>query len=499
VQVDADPGGQGGGQADGKQNAARAGRNRDLWAVTIGDAQYAWLKRTLEGSHARYKFLFAHHVLGTGRGAIEVADLYEWGGRDRRGTDLFHEKRPGWEMPIHQLMAKTGVTIFFQGHDHLFAHQQKDGVVYQETPNPADDTYTAFNRDAYRSGDILPNAGHLRVTVSTANVRVEYVRSYLAKDETAEHRDGEVAFSYTVKARDGEGKPGARWSMKQLPDTGQTVKYTTTRGEDADSPIDPQSFTDGGDGTVTDNVTGLMWQQTDGGEMTWENAGEYARRLRLAGHDDWRLPGAHELFSILNRGRNPALDAKYFPRSAAEYWWSADAMAGDPRRIWVTNSGGGIGPHPRNETASAGGSRRFHVRCVRGGQTGGTAPGGRFTANPDGTVTDRATKRMWQQAEAPAMTWEDALRYAGTLSRGGHSDWRLPNIKELQSLSDEELTNPSIDREAFPGARAAEYWSSTTLFSREATRAWVIDLRAGIVTYTEKTEPRLVRAVRGGK
>ena len=98
-------------------------------------------------------------------------------------------------------MVKTGVTIFFQGHDHLFAHQQKDGVTYQETPNPADDTYTAFNREAYRSGDILPNSGHLRVTVSPANVRVDYVRSFLPKDETPQQKDGEVGFSYTVSPR----------------------------------------------------------------------------------------------------------------------------------------------------------------------------------------------------------------------------------------------------------------------------------------------------------
>jgi hypothetical protein len=103
-------------------------------------------------------------------------------------------------------MVKTGVTIFFQGHDHLFARQEKDGVIYQETPNPADDTYTAFNRDAYLSGDILPNAGHLRVTVSPENVRVDYVRSYLPKDETPQHKDGEVAFSYAVKARAPQGK-----------------------------------------------------------------------------------------------------------------------------------------------------------------------------------------------------------------------------------------------------------------------------------------------------
>jgi hypothetical protein len=68
------------------------------------------------------------------------------GGKNQNGTWEFAEKRPGWRLPIHQLMVKNGVTIFFQGHDHLFARQELDGVIYQETPNPADNTYLAFNR-----------------------------------------------------------------------------------------------------------------------------------------------------------------------------------------------------------------------------------------------------------------------------------------------------------------------------------------------------------------
>jgi hypothetical protein len=137
---------------------------------------------------------------------VEVADFYEWGGKDRRGVSQFKERRPTWELPIHQLMVKTGVTVLFQGHDHLFARQEKDGIIYQETPNPADDTYTVFNKDAYLSGDILPNSGYLRVTVSVEGARVDYVRAYLPKDETAERKDGEVAFSYTVKARSPQSK-----------------------------------------------------------------------------------------------------------------------------------------------------------------------------------------------------------------------------------------------------------------------------------------------------
>ncbi|MEZ5354015.1 MAG: metallophosphoesterase [Bryobacteraceae bacterium] len=215
VPIDAGIGG-GGGQRGGRErkgvrnegrnrkrdNGDRGrGRRRDGWAATMGDAQYRWLKKTLETSKAKYKFVFAHHVLGTGRGAVEVADLYEWGGRNRNGEWEFDKMRPGWELPVHQLFVKHKVTIFFQGHDHLFARQEKDGVIYQETPNPADSTYTAFNREAYRTGDILPNSGYLRVTVSADEAKVDYVRSYLEKDETPEHPNGEVAFSYTVRPR----------------------------------------------------------------------------------------------------------------------------------------------------------------------------------------------------------------------------------------------------------------------------------------------------------
>ena len=152
---------------------------------------------------AKYKFVFAHHVLGTGRGGIEESDVYEWGGRNKRGDWEFSQKRPGWELPIHQLMVKHGVTIFFQGHDHLFARQERDGIVYQEVPNPADQGYVAYNEDRYQSGVKLPNSGHLRVSVSPEQVKVDYVRCYLPKDETDQRKTGEVAYSYTIKPKGG--------------------------------------------------------------------------------------------------------------------------------------------------------------------------------------------------------------------------------------------------------------------------------------------------------
>ncbi len=173
--------------------------------MSIGDEQYMWLNNTLEQSEARYKFVFCHHVMGTGRGGIEMAHLYEWGGKSQDGTWQFDEKRPGWEKPIHQLMVDNGVTMFFQGHDHLFCRQELDGVVYQSVPNPADDTYQAFSREAYRTGDVLPNSGHLLVTVSPENVRLDYVRSFLPEDK-AEGEDGKTAFSFTVPAKPRTGE-----------------------------------------------------------------------------------------------------------------------------------------------------------------------------------------------------------------------------------------------------------------------------------------------------
>lgn len=177
------------------------GGKSDPWDITLGDEQYRWLSQTLLNSRAKYKFVFAHHVQGTGRGGVELADLYEWGGQDRNGQDTFAQHRPGWAMPIHQLFVKSGVSVFFQGHDHLFARQEKGGVIYQSVPNPADPTYTAFNRDAYRSGEVLPNSGFLRVEVGPVGAKVSYVRSFLPKDVSSTQVN-DVAFQYTVKARE---------------------------------------------------------------------------------------------------------------------------------------------------------------------------------------------------------------------------------------------------------------------------------------------------------
>lgn len=88
--------------------------------------------------------------------------------------------------------------------------------------------------------------------------------------------------------------------VRKLPDTGQATDYTPVFGEDSDYPINFPSYGVSGYGTVTDHITGLMWQRSDGGEMTFEQALTYCDSLTLGGYTDWRIPTGRELsgFSI---------------------------------------------------------------------------------------------------------------------------------------------------------------------------------------------------------
>ena len=172
------------------------------WAWTLGLTQYNWLQSTLQNSTATFKFVFLHHPLGETRGGIIPAHGYEWGGYQGSNNNYtFPTYRPGWAMPIHKLLVTYGVNILFQGHDHLFAKEVLDNVIYQEVPMAADSTYEKgmlANASAY-TADTLAGSGHLRVTVNPACVKVEYVMSYLPKDTlSGKNHNDSVAFSYIV-------------------------------------------------------------------------------------------------------------------------------------------------------------------------------------------------------------------------------------------------------------------------------------------------------------
>lgn len=173
----------------------------DRWSWTLGAQQYQWFKQTLEGSNAKYKFIFAHHMTGGTegyvRGGAKPAPYFEWGGKNADETWGFDDQRSGWVTPIHQLMVENNVTAFFHGHDHFFAKEERDGIVYQGCPMPADTSYgTGFynsKKSSYPDAVVYSNSGHLRVTVSPEQVTVDYVRAYLTGGN-----NGQVAYTYTM-------------------------------------------------------------------------------------------------------------------------------------------------------------------------------------------------------------------------------------------------------------------------------------------------------------
>jgi hypothetical protein len=174
------------------------------WRWTLGKTQYDWLRTSLEKSKAKFKFVFAHQLIGgdpNGRGGIEFADFYEWGGKNKDGSDGFATNRPGWYKPIKDLFTENRVTIFFHGHDHFYAKQDKDCLVYQETPQPSHPVFATANSATeygYVKGEIYPNAGHLRVNVNGDGVKVDYVRAYLPKNETTTRKNRDVSVSYFI-------------------------------------------------------------------------------------------------------------------------------------------------------------------------------------------------------------------------------------------------------------------------------------------------------------
>ncbi len=230
-------------------------------------------------------------------------------------------------------------------------------------------------------------------------------------------------------------------------------------GQDSNYSGNQPSYTDNGDGTITDNVTGLMWAQDMGEAMAWADAAAFASASRLGGYSDWRVPTIKELYSLalytgecssgaignehikffiddnyfdhplgdisINSGRE--IDAQCF--SATEY--VGKTMNGDETIFGVNFVDGRIKGYPKVKAGEI--NKRF-IRLVRGNSAYGKNS---FMDNGDGTISDLATGLMWQKCDSGVgMDWEDALSYAESAEYAGYSDWRLPNIKELQSIVD---------------------------------------------------------------
>lgn len=284
----------------------------------------------------------------------------------------------------------------------------------------------------------------------------------------------------------------------KLPDTGQTTCYDGAGtvitcpapgeplAQDGSYNINFLSYTDNGNGTVTDNNTGLMWQKQDDGALrTWDVAGSYCASLGTG----WRLPTKKELISIVNFGAyNPSIDTTYFLATKSMGYWSSTTGPYAPAGAWVIDFKAGAVDY-------YGPDNGLYVRCTKGGEY----PAQNLVDNGNGTVTDNAAGLIWQQGENESMSWDTALSFCNGLSLGGYSDWRLPNIKELESLTSETRNNPAIDTSFFAQATASAYLSSTT-YMPEGSHwdMYYVNFNGGSVNTYGKSYSYNVRCVRGG-
>jgi len=151
-----------------------------------------------------------------------------------------------------------------------------------------------------------------------------------------------------------------------LPKTGQVTSYQ--RGDDGDykKGWSGNRFINNGDGTITDNATGLMWVANPasagvGGTYTWDDAIAACKNLKFAGYGDWRLPNIKELVSIVDYGaHNPSIDPAYFVGRSDNFWSSTTIINNTPYAWYVYF---GFGSVLFNSKAIA-----YRIRPVRAGQ-----------------------------------------------------------------------------------------------------------------------------------
>lgn len=267
-------------------------------------------------------------------------------------------------------------------------------------------------------------------------------------------------------------------------------------GQDASYSGNQPSYTNNADGTITDNITGLMWEQSMGTKITFDEAANKATNSTLAGYSDWRVPTVKELYSLIlftgqvkgavankffidtNYFEQPLGDVSIGEREIDAQTWTSTEYVGTTMRHDATVFGvnfidGRIKGYPKIKPRT-GAANTMYFRMVRGNKHYGK---NNFVANNDGTINDLATGLMWQTADdAVSRNWKEALAYAEDLELAGHSDWRLPNAKELQSIVDysrspQTTNSPAIDplfkttEIKYPDGSSGNYpffWTGTT-------------------------------------
>lgn len=265
---------------------------------------------------------------------------------------------------------------------------------------------------------------------------------------------------------------------------------------------------------VTDTATGLVWQGCIAGlsgplcskdidnTYSWNDALAYCDSLEWGNQKKWRLPDPYELMSIVNSGSEyPSIDLNAFPGTPIGSLWTSSTHADFSNTAWLVNFGLGYVSYLFKDS-------NLRVRCVRGG----TFDSQRFETShvsTDRMVEDQLTKLIWQgcpvglwgqectEGYESSYSWKQALSYCEGLSHGGHEDWRLPNLVELQSITHQRRTNPATDTKAFPRTPSLWFWSSSSLAQLQ-NLAWTVDFGYGLVLQETKSDSGSVRCVRAG-
>jgi hypothetical protein len=139
-----------------------------------------------------------------------------------------------------------------------------------------------------------------------------------------------------------------------------------------------------------------------------------------------------------------------------------------------------------------------------------TTPDSRFSNNDDGTVTDIRTGLVWKRCSegqawdgttcagtASTYTWQTALQAGAASAYAGKSDWRLPNIKELDSIVERQCYSPAINSTIFPNTPASVFWSGSPYAG--SYYAWLVHFYYGYDSYDYRSDSFYVRLVRGGQ
>ena len=128
-------------------------------------------------------------------------------------------------------------------------------------------------------------------------------------------------------------------------------------------------YTNNGDGTITDQMTGLSWQTIEVRPRKWEQALAYCEQLELGGFTDWRLPTIKELSTLVNeRQVRPAINTTFFPTTRSAPYWTSTTFAKHPGFAWYINFEKGL------ELNGGYKGRQYYVRAVRGGLVAAVIP-----------------------------------------------------------------------------------------------------------------------------